>query len=230
VLVQVLLEPGRRRVAQQLVSVCHDPVEQLGEPDRGPCAAALAEGVAQGGVEAGGAGQVVAAAAQQQVADRRHAGVAALGQGRRQQADVLPPVAQRGPGQALQALGQLRVGLAGLGVGGDGAAGEQLEGGLPEMEGGQVACRGRAGVVGPPVQLRQRQWQALQQGLVQDVLGSHGRTPGAGSLKPPQSHPVERLAFRDASPRLRDWRLVSCEGGPLDPRSARSLQGPAPRL
>ena len=73
---------------------------------RGAGAGLAVEFLQQGGVEAGGARQVVAVAAQHQVAQPAERLAAALRQQRHEQADELPPVAQRRPGQVLQAFDQ----------------------------------------------------------------------------------------------------------------------------
>ena len=113
-------------MADLAVAVADQAVEQLGQPDGIAGAAAAFQRLQQGGVQAGDAGQVVACPAQDQVADGGEARVARVGQDRHQQADELPPVAQRRPGQVLEAFGQFRGVMARLGVGGDGAGASSL--------------------------------------------------------------------------------------------------------
>ena len=86
-----------------------------------------------------------------------------LGEPGDQEADELPPVAERGPGEVRQTFGQGGIGSGRLGVGDHGDGAEQLEAGLPEVVGGVVAVARRLGVDGPAVELGQRQRQALGQ-------------------------------------------------------------------
>jgi hypothetical protein len=161
-------------VADLAVAVADQPVEQLGQPDRGARPRLAFEDVEQDGVEPGDAGQVVATAPQQQVTHAAEAGVAGFGQGGDEQADELPPVPQRRAGQVLKPFDQGGV-VPGLrGVDSDGRAAEQLEGGLPQIEGGQVPFRRRLGVVGAAVKLGQRQRQPCEQ---LGVDASHGALP-----------------------------------------------------
>ena len=99
-------------VADLVVAVADQPVEQLGESDRGAGRRLALQVLDQGRVEPGGAGQVVAGAAEDQVADADEAFVARVGQHRDQPADELPPVADRGPGEVLEHLHELRVVVA----------------------------------------------------------------------------------------------------------------------
>jgi hypothetical protein len=161
-------------VADLAVAVGDQAVEQLGQAHGGAGAAVALQGLAQGGVQAGGAGQVVAGAAQDQLPRGREALVALVGQDGDEAADELPPVADGGPGQVVQLVGQLGILVVQLGILDDGGGAQELEGGLPEVVGGQVALQGGLGILGAAAQLGQRQGQARHELLVQDKAVVHG--------------------------------------------------------
>jgi hypothetical protein len=131
---------------------------------------ALAQHLAHRSVEAGGARQVITTAAQEQIAHRRHPSIAPVGEDRRQAADVLPPVTQRWPCQALQTLGRVGIRVTEIGVSDDGTTGQQFEGRLKQIEGGEMALHGGAGVVSPAIELGQRQRQTAGQGVVEGEI------------------------------------------------------------
>jgi hypothetical protein len=128
--------------------------------------------------------------AQEQFLDGREAGVGAgqfLGEG----AGDGPPVAHGGAAEGLQGFGERRAGgAAGPEEGGDGGGAQELEGGLPEVVGGVVALPGRLGVVGPAVQLRQRQGQPQQQAFVGGRVRVHLHGWAKGQLAGPADMPM----------------------------------------
>ena len=161
-------------MAYLVVAQRHQPVEQLGELNRGPGARLVLQHVAEQGVEAGGAGGVGARLAQQAVAQADEGGIAGVGKGGDEEADELPPVAERRPGQRLERFGHVGGGGAQSGVFDHGDGREQFKGGFPEVMGGEVAFQGGLGVAGATVELGQRQGQPSLQGVGVGEVGGHG--------------------------------------------------------
>ena len=169
-------------MAEQLVAILHQAVKQFRQTHGGAGAAGQPQRLTQGRVQPGGARQVVARAAQDQVAHAQKGSVAAFSQDRNEQADEFPPVPQRRPGQVLQAFRQMRIGIGTAGVLDHGGRAEQLEAGLPQVEGRQVSFQGGLGVVRPAMELRQRQWKTLWRLFLGAEFTGHGLPPSALGL------------------------------------------------
>ncbi len=156
-----LVEGGFRlsdgAVAQLAVAVADQSIRQVRHGDGGAGAGLLLQVLPQQGVEPGGGGQVVARPAQEKVAQPGKGGITPSGQRRQQQAHELAPVAQRGTGQVLQALGDGRVGGVPRRVLDDRRRGRKLQRRFPQVEGGEVALQGEGCFVSAAVELRQRQ-------------------------------------------------------------------------
>ena len=88
---------ARGAVSQLLVAVADHPLEQFAKPDRDTAAGGAIEDLAEGGVEPGGAWQVVALATEDEFPHLAEPLVAGLGHGRHEEPDELPPVSQGWP-------------------------------------------------------------------------------------------------------------------------------------
>jgi hypothetical protein len=159
---------ARRAVAQLAIAVLDQPVEHLREPDRRLTSLRriAADGLPEGEIEPRRPRQVIAHAAEHEVAHHEETAVARLGEDRHDPPDDLPPVAQGGTREALQSLGEEGVLRLELSVLDDGGGGQQLERRLPEVVGRLVALERGLGVVRPPVELREGQRQTPEEVLV----------------------------------------------------------------
>ncbi len=162
-------------VADLAIAVAHEPIEQLGRPNRAPRRRRVPplQHLHQQGIQPGGVRQIVATAAQQSFAQHGKAAVPTVSQNRQQATDELPPVPQRRPSQVLQALDQLSILVAQLGVFDDGHGPEQLQARLPEVIGGMVAILRCLGVVGAAIELCQGQRQHTKEVFVEGNGDGH---------------------------------------------------------